>query len=171
MAILPLIELGNPILRQPSTPFADPSAPEVKHILQDMRDTLTDVRERTGYGRAIAAPQIGLLKRLVWIDTHDTQLELVNPRFERWGRTEEERYESCFSFPGIWGLVQRPMSVVIVAWNTDGQEQRIEATGTLARIIQHEMDHLDGFVWLDRNPDLHSLCTTHEFEKRYVSRG
>ena len=170
MAIVPLVELGNPLLRQPSTPFADPTSPEVSRILADMRDTLHDCRARTGYGRAISAPQIGVLKRLIFIDHHETTLELVNPRFERWSREEDERYESCFSFPGIWGLVHRPVSVVLVAWTPQGQEQRIEASGTLARILQHEMDHLDGFVWLDRNPDMHSLCTTHEYEKNYTSR-
>jgi peptide deformylase len=60
--------------------------------------------------------------------------------------------------------------VVVMAWTPQGEEQRIEASGTLARILQHEMDHLDGFVWLDRNPDLHSLCTTGEYEKNYTSR-
>ncbi len=170
MSIVPLTELGNPLLRQPSTPFSDPTSPEVARVLANMRDTLHDCRSRTGYGRAISASQIGMLKRLIYIDTTDTTLELVNPRFERWSRDEDERYESCFSFPGIWGLVQRPLSVVVVAWTPQGVEQRIEASGSLARIIQHEMDHLDGFVWLDRNPDLHSLCTTGEYEKRYTSR-
>lgn len=170
MAIIPVTELGNPSLRQPSTPFSDPTSAEVAHVLTNMRETLHDYRGRFGYGRAIAAPQIGVLKRLVYIETSEATLELVNPRFERWSREEEERYESCFSFPGIWGLVQRPLSVVVVAWTPQGVEQRIEASGMLARVLQHEMDHLDGFVWLDRNPDLHSLCTTAEYEKRYTSR-
>lgn len=170
MAVVPLIELGNPLLRQPATPFADPTSPEVARILNDMRDTLADMRQRIGYGRGIAAPQIGALKRLILIDTPDTNLVLVNPRFERWSREEDERYESCFSFPGIWGLVQRPLGVTVVAYTLAGEEQRIEASGSLSRIIQHEMDHLDGFVWLDRGPDLHSLCTTQEYEKRYISR-
>lgn len=170
MPIVPLVELGNPILRQPSAPFADFTSPDVARILADMRDTLHDYRARTGYGRAISAPQVGILKRLIYIDTPEATLELVNPRFERWSREEDERYESCFSFPGMWGLVHRPVSVVVVAWTAAGVEQRIEASGTLARIVQHEMDHLDGFVWLDRNPDLHSLCTTAEYEKRYTSR-
>ncbi|HEY1012144.1 MAG TPA: peptide deformylase [Herpetosiphonaceae bacterium] len=170
MAVLPVRELGDPILRQPAAPFDDPRGSEVARVMADMRDTLGDIRSRTGYGRAMSAPQIGVLKRALLIDYRDQRIELVNPRFERWGREEESRYESCFSFPGIWGLVQRPVSVIVVGWTPAGQELRIEASGTLSRILQHEMDHLDGLVWLDRDPDLHSVCTTAEYEKRYTSR-
>lgn len=170
MAVQPIIELGNPLLRQPSQPCADPTSEEVRTLLSQMRATLEDYRQRTGFGRALAAPQIGVAKRVILIETPEAQLELINPRFERWGREEEARYESCFSFPGIWGLVQRPVSVVVVAWSPTGEELRLEASDTLARILQHEIDHLDGLVWLDRNPDIHSLCTPAEYEKRYTSR-
>ncbi len=170
MAVLPIVELGNPLLRQPSAAVADPTSAEVRRIFEHMHDTLDDYRSRTGYGRALAAPQLGFLQRLVLVKTSDVTLELVNPRFERWGREEDLRYESCFSFPGLWGLVQRPVAVVVAAWLPDGSERRIEADGSLARILQHEIDHLDSLIWLDRNPDLHSLCTTGEYEKRYTSR-
>jgi peptide deformylase len=170
MTVHPIRELGDPILRQPASPFDDPCGADVARIMADLHETLNEYRARTGYGRAMSAPQIGVLKRALIIDYADYSIELANPRFERWSRDEEQRYESCFSFPGLWGLVQRPVSVVLVGWTPAGEERRIEASGTLARILQHEMDHLDGLVWLDRDPDMHSLCTTAEYEKRYTSR-
>ena len=170
MAVHTILELGNPVLRQPCTPVADPTSLEVQRVFEHLRDTLYEYRGRTGHGRAITAPMIGYHQRLIFIETSDVQLYLVNPRFVSWSRDEDSRYESCYCFSGLWGLVQRPVAVVVEAWDAQGEQQTIEASNSLARILQHEIDHLDGLLWIDRIPDLDSLCTTAEYEKRYTNR-
>ncbi|GIV98047.1 MAG: peptide deformylase [Herpetosiphonaceae bacterium] len=167
MAVQRICELGDPILRQATLPLDDLTGPRTRALVADLFDTLRDFRSRTGYGRSMAAPQIGVLLRAMVIESDEGAFELLNPRYERWSRTETEIYESCLSFPTIWGLVSRPTSITVIGYNLNGEQQRIEATGNLARIIQHAMDHLDGLVWLDRSPDIQSICTTGEYERRY----
>jgi peptide deformylase len=167
MAIRRIIELGDPMLRQAAAPIADPAGAQVRTLLADLRETLEDFRARTGYGRSLAAPQVGVLLRALLIVAEEGVFEMLNPRYERWSRSELQSYESCLCFPSIWGLVTRPASVKLLYQSPDGAEQQLEATGGLARLAQHAMDHLDGLVWLDRSPDLQSLCTTGEYERRY----
>lgn len=167
MAVRPTLELGNPLLRQPALPVADPANEETQALIADLRDTLQDWRSRHGWGRALSAPTIGVPLRVVLIEWDSHRYILINPRFERWGTTEREAWESCITFPSLWGSVTRPTSVVVVALDEGGIQRRWEADGDLARIMQHEIDHLDGFVWLDREPDPASLCTTDEYQRRY----
>ena len=171
MPVRRILELGDPILRQAAAPIDDPTSPRARSLVADLFDTLSDFRAHTGYGRSMAATQIGVLLRVLVIESHDGSVELLNPRYERWSRHEAEAYESCLCFPSVWGLVARPTSVTVVGQTLDGGERRIEATGDLARILQHGLDHLDGLVWLDRSPDLLSICTTSEYERRYKQKS
>ena len=168
--IRPTLELGNPTLRQAAAPVADPTGPETRDLIADLRDTLHDFRARNGWGRALGAPVIGVPSRVIVVDYDDTSLVLVNPSFERWSGDMVAGYESCITFPAIWGCVSRPSSVVVVAYDETGAPYRLEAEGDLARIVQHEIDHLDGLTWLDREPDVESLCTTGEYQRRYRPR-
>lgn len=164
--IRPMLELGNPLLRQPAAPVDDPTSAAVRELIVDLRDTLRDFRSRYGWGRALGAPVLGVALRLILIEYYETSLVLINPRFERWSNDQIDAYESCMTFPGIWGLVSRPRTVVVGAQDETGVEQQWEADDELARIVQHEIDHLDGLTWLDRDPDLQTLCTTGEYRRR-----
>lgn len=166
MSIHPTLELGHPLLRQPAQPVADPLSAETQQLIADLWDTLHDFRQRHGWGRAMAAPVIGVSARVVVVVYERRELVLVNPRFERWSRTQVSAYESCLTFGGLWGEVSRPAQVVVAALDAAGQEQRYEVEGELGRIIQHEIDHLDGLVWLDRDPELSTICTSNEYQRR-----
>jgi peptide deformylase len=132
---------------------ADP----VKNINDDLRKTaaemLASMHKEKGVG--LAGPQIGLLKRI--FVTHaegDVPRVFINPTII-WTSQEQVKYEEgCLSVPGIWADVIRPGSVKIQAWNENGKAFTLEASGMLARVIQHEYDHLEGILFIDRLPDV-----------------
>ncbi len=165
--IRPTLELGDPALRQVSAPVVDPLHADTRALIEDLRDTLRDWRARNGWGRALAAPVIGVPLRVVLIELEGTSTVLINPAFERWGADQIDTFESCITFPTLWGCVVRPRTVIVQALDEDGTPCRIEAEGDLARILQHEIDHLDGFNWLDREPDVATICTTGEYRRRH----
>ncbi|MDP9313964.1 MAG: peptide deformylase [Chloroflexota bacterium] len=162
MPVLQTLELGDPRLRQPAQPVDQIAAPEIQALLGDLWDTLDDFRQRHGWGRALAAPVVGVALRVVVLTYETQRLVLINPRFESWSRTQTVEYERCIAFGSIWGQVYRPERVVVVAEDAAGAAQRFDVDGELARLIQHEIDHLDGLVWLDREPDLATICTAGE---------
>jgi peptide deformylase len=165
MAIRPTLQLGNPLLRQAAQPIDDVQSGDIQALIADLWDTLYDFRRRYGWGRALSAPVIGVPLRAIVVD-FDEQLVLINPRFERWSREQVVAYESCITFSSIWGAVCRPRRVIVVALDAVGVERRYDAEGALARLMQHEIDHLDGLVWLDREPDLASICTNDEYRRQ-----
>lgn len=166
MPVRPMLELGDPLLRQQAQPVADPRAPEIQALIRDLHDTLADFRARVGWGGALAAPVIGVGLRIVVLERAGQELVLINPRFESWGRNQSAEYERCLTFGAIWGVVYRPDEVVVLALDAAGAEQRLEASGAFARMLQHEIDHLDGLVWLDRDPDLTTICTAGEYARQ-----
>jgi peptide deformylase len=166
MPVRVVLELGDPLLRRQAQPVEDPRDPAIQSLIVDLWDTLHDFHRRNGWGRALAAPVIGVDQRVVVISANEQQHVLINPRFETWGRSQMVAYETCITFGSIWGQVYRPETVVVVALDVDGTEQRFELDGELARLFQHEIDHLDGLVWLDRDPDLATICTTNEYKRQ-----
>jgi peptide deformylase len=128
----------------------------VKNINDELRKTAAEMIEsmRKEKGVGLAGPQIGLLKRI--FVTHaegDSPRVFINPTII-WTSQEQVKYEEgCLSVPGIWADVIRPESVKIQAWNENGRVFTLEASGVLARVIQHEYDHLEGILFIDRLPD------------------
>ncbi len=114
-------------------------------LLKDMADTLYG----TSNGVGLAAPQVGILKRMVVIDVGDGLLELVNPVIL--SATGEQTYvEGCLSVPGIYGEVIRPAKMVVEALDGKGRKKVINAEGMLAVVLSHEIDHLDGVLFKDK---------------------
>ena len=144
MSILPIHLLGSPVLRQPSTPVAA--------VDDDMRAFIADLFEtmHAWKGVGLAANQVGIAKRVAVVQTGEGQRHaLVNPVIvEREGREKDE--EGCLSIPDLYGDVERSARVVVEALDEQGVTRRIEGTGLLARALQHEIDHLDGILFLDR---------------------
>ncbi|MDR0402235.1 MAG: peptide deformylase [Treponema sp.] len=128
----------------------------VKNIDDELRKTAMEMIEsmRRERGVGLAGPQIGLLKRI--FVTHaegDSERVFINPTII-WTSQEQVKYEEgCLSLPGIWADVIRPECVKIQAWNEKGRAFTIEASGVLARVIQHEYDHLEGILFIDRLPE------------------
>ena len=157
MALRTIVLDGDPILKKKCRPVTNFDA-KLAQLLDDMRETLLDAN---GYG--LAGPQVGMLRRVfISVDERDLPedgerpenyetkyLEFINPEILS---TEGDvfQYEGCLSFPGHNGAVHRPAKVVARAFDRNGEEFTIEATGMLARCICHENDHLDGITIMDR---------------------
>jgi peptide deformylase len=142
MSVLPIHVLGSPVLRQHSV--------EVSAVNDDTRRLIADMFETmdAAKGIGLAANQVGTAQRIAVVDVDTDRFVLVNPRIvEAEGRTTAE--EGCLSIPEIYGDVTRPERVIVEALDADGNPFRKEATGLKARAIQHEIDHLDGILFLD----------------------
>ncbi len=119
--------------------------PQIEKLVQNMLDTMYDAN-----GVGLAAPQIGVSKRVVVLGPGEEVLVLINPRIITATGEPEIGEEGCLSVPDVWGLVRRSPTVVVEGWNLQGKEFSFEAEGLMARAIQHEIDHLDGILFIDR---------------------
>ncbi len=144
MAIRKIREIGDPILNKVSKVVTE-ITPRTKFLIDDMIETMYDAD-----GVGLAAPQVGVLKRIVVIDTTgEDLLVLINPEIiEQDG--EQEGYEGCLSVPGKSGLVRRPNHVKVRALNEQMEQIEIEGEELLARALCHEIEHLDGHLYVER---------------------
>jgi peptide deformylase len=144
----PIVRYGTPQLQTPAAPVTAFDA-ELLRLIDDMVDTMY-----AAPGVGLAAPQVGVARRVCVIDLSVGKrggelITLVNPEFvERDGMQLEE--EGCLSVPGFNATVARPARAVVRALDREGKERVVEGTGLLARALQHEIDHLDGTLFLDR---------------------
>lgn len=145
MAIRIIREDGDEILRKRSREV-EIVDDKIRQILEDMVDTM---HQSNGVG--LAGPQIGLLKRLVVIDLYDDNgpIKLINPKIIK-QEGEQEVEEGCLSFPNQFAKIIRPAKVTIEALNENGEKIKIEGEGLLAQAISHELDHLDGILFVDK---------------------
>ena len=143
MAIRNIRKMGDEVLRKPSKEIKEMTS-RTMLLIEDLFDTMYEA-----YGVGLAAPQVGILKRLVVIDTYEGQpLVLINPKIvEKDG--EQIGDEGCLSLPGKVAVVKRPNHVVCEALDQDMNPIRVEGEGLLARAICHELDHLDGVLYPD----------------------
>ena len=143
MAKLKIIKIGDETLRKVCRPV-DAITPRILTLLDDMIETM-----RAADGVGLAAPQIGVLRRVVVIETPDEGLiELINPKIIAYSG-EQESQEGCLSIPGRWGITRRPMYVTVRAMNRKGETFDMTGSGLLAKAFCHELDHLDGKLYID----------------------
>ena len=143
MAKLKIVKIGDDTLRKVCRPV-DKITPRILTLLDDMIETMRDAD-----GVGLAAPQVGVLRRIVVIETPDEGLiELINPKIIAFAG-EQESQEGCLSIPGRWGITKRPMHVTVRALNRQGETFDITGTGLLAKAFCHELDHLDGKLYID----------------------
>ena len=143
MAILDIRVLGDPILRQATTPVTE-ITDEIQRLIDDMFQTMHHAR-----GIGLAAPQVGRTERIAVVDVDDQPLVLINPQVVEPSSGKAKGEEGCLSIPDIYADVERPKSVTVRALDRHGKEFEVEATDLLARCLQHEIDHLDGKLFLD----------------------
>lgn len=143
MAIRNIRKLGEDILRKKCR-VVDIIDDKIITLLDDMIDTM---HHADGVG--LAAPQVGILKRIAVIDVGEGVIELINPEIIK-TEGKETNVEGCLSVPGKWGTVERPQKVTVRATKRDGKEYEITGEGLLARALCHEIDHLDGVVFVDK---------------------
>ena len=148
MAIYRIVEMGDAVLREKSKPVLQ-ITPNIIKLLHNMADTLRDVK-----GVGLAAPQIGISKRVVVIDVGEGLIELINPEIVARNGMETDS-EGCLSIPGLVGDVPRSATVKVRALNREGKQVELNGDGLLARAFQHEIDHLDGLLFVDRAVRIH----------------
>jgi peptide deformylase len=170
MAIRPILQLGNPILRERCVPVADPTSRAVRDLVRDLADTLAHWRSETGYGRGIAAPQIGDLQRVVFLKLPgEKPWPFINPEIVRRSEDKIVVWDACLSFLSIFMQVERHREITVRYQSLDGNVVEVEASeeGDLSELLQHEIDHLDGILAIDRVTDVKTIVTKEEFERRY----
>ncbi len=168
MAARRILQLGDPTLRQKSCPVL--AAADAGPVIIDLRDTLHEFQRSHGFGRGISAIQIGQPWRIIYIEIQGVSYSLINPAFEHESEEKIRLWDDCFSFPDLVVLVERSASVTLRYEDQDGMARTLEASGAMSELLQHEMDHLDGILAIDRAIDRNSLCSREEFERRYRGR-
>lgn len=152
MSILKIITHPDPVLRRQAKEIG-PSAfgdPVFQNLVADMTETMI---AKDGVG--LAAPQVGHSLRLIVVNTKNGVLSMINPVITKRSLFKEADEEGCLSIPNVFGTVKRHKKIRCKFLTVQGQAKRIEASGLLARIIQHEVDHLDGILFIDKAKDIH----------------
>jgi peptide deformylase len=170
VAVRTILQLGDPGLREVASRVADPAAREIRLLVADLADTLAHWRASTGYGRGIAAPQIGVTRRVIFLQLPEAEpWPLVNPEIT-WRSAEKiVVWDACLSFLSIFMQVERHREIVVRYQDLQGEWKEVRAgeERDLSELLQHEIDHLDGILAIDRITDMRTMCTREEFEKRY----
>jgi peptide deformylase len=159
-----ILQLGDPALRRISEPVADTAL--AADLFDDLRSTLHAFQREHGFGRAISAVQIGEPKRIIYIEFEGHAWRLRNPEYEFQSEEKFRLWDDCFSFPDLLAWVERSSSVRIRYEDEAGELKTIEAHGALAELLQHEMDHLDGVLAVDRAIGPDGLATREEYARR-----
>ena len=143
MSILRIHVLGSPVLRKVTTEI-ETVTDEHRRLIDDMFETMY-----AAHGIGLAAPQVGRTERIAVVDVDDAAFAIVNPVFVSDDKTLAKGEEGCLSIPDVYGDVARPETVKVRALDRDGNPFEIDAEGLLARCLQHEIDHLDGRMFID----------------------
>ncbi|WP_448562166.1 peptide deformylase [Trichothermofontia sp.] len=170
-----IVQLGNPILRSEAEPIHDLRDARVQTLIDQL---LATVQQANGVG--LAAPQISEPYRVLVMASHPSPrypdapamapIALINPRLVAHSEETVTDWEGCLSVPGLRGLVPRYQSVTVEYTDRDGKLQQQEWSGFVARIFQHEYDHLHGLVFLDRVQDTHHLMTESEYQRQVLNQ-
>ena len=174
--ILEIAELGALVIRQTAAEVTDIHDPQLQTLIDDLFATAADES-----GMGIAAPQVSISKRIIILAPHPNTrypyapsmepTAMINPELT-WGSPDIHKdWEGCLTVPGIRGLVPRHQTVRVRYQNREGALIEVEYEGFLARIFQHEVDHLDGLVFLDRVDSTKDLVTEQEWKKITAGRG
>ncbi|MEK6630491.1 MAG: peptide deformylase [Acidobacteriota bacterium] len=179
MSILKVARMGHPILRTKTTPVsqADITTAPIQRLIDDLIETMLEY-----HGAGLAAPQVHQNVRVFVAQVvHDGEedepeaeprkpevMAVINPEISPVGRHTEEDWEGCLSIPDLRGLVPRHRDIRVRAFDRTGERVEIEATGYMARVLQHENDHLEGVLFLDRMKTLKSLSFLDEYGRYHV---
>ncbi|OUL28062.1 peptide deformylase [Nostoc sp. 106C] len=172
--LLPIIQLGNPILRQQATLIDNIQDQGIQNLIDDL---LATVAQANGVG--IAAPQIAESYRLFIVASRPNPrypnapemapTAMINPKIIAHSTEVVKGWEGCLSVPGIRGFVPRYQAIEVEYTDRNGKLQQQELTDFVARIFQHEYDHLDGIVFVDRLESTHDMITEQEYQERIVN--
>jgi peptide deformylase len=163
MAKLNIEMLGSEVLRAKAAEIAGPD-PELDRLITDMFETMYDAG-----GIGLAGPQVGVSQRIIVVDVKEegsAPFALLNPRVVEQSDETDRMEEGCLSIPGVAGVVERPARVVVEGLDPDGRPVRMEADDMLARCLLHEIDHLDGILFIDRLSPLKRNMVLRRYKKQ-----
>jgi peptide deformylase len=166
--LLVIVRWGAPVLHEPAKAFEE-ITPETRELVRRMFTTMYAAE-----GQGLAAPQVGVGLRLAIVDVpprRGPSYVLVNPRVVSASEERSRGTEGCLSLPGVWGEVERPEEVVVEALDLDGAPLCLEAGGELARCLQHEIDHLDGLLYVHHLSPLARRILLDRYRKQKPGRG
>ena len=157
MAVREVLLLGNPKLYEISEPVKRDELKAIADVIPDLHDTLMDFKKKYGTGRAIAAPQIGVMKRLVYLYI-DKPVVFINPVLDEKSKEMIELWDDCMSFPDLLVKVRRHKGCEIKYRDMEWKDQAMMLEDDLSELLQHECDHLDGILAVARAIDEHSFA-------------
>ena len=152
MSILKIAKIGHPVLLKKSNEIKDFGSDTLKKIIYDMSETMIDYS-----GIGLAAPQVHMSKRIIIFRNPDVEEKekiqitpLINPKYEPVSEEKDDDWEGCLSIPGMQGLVSRYKKITYTGYDLNGGKIKNTAEGLHARVVQHEIDHLDGILYTER---------------------
>ena len=157
MAVREILLLGNPKLYEICEPVNRDELEFLGPVVANLRDTLVNFRQQWGVGRAIAAPQIGVMKRLIFMEIDRPQV-FINPIISNKSSEMIELWDDCMCFPELLVYVQRHARCDITFYDMQWQQHTLHLAGDLSELLQHEYDHLDGILAVSRAIDGHSFA-------------
>lgn len=158
--------LGDPVLRAKCEPITQPGSAAVRVVVDDLRETLQDWQSRFGTGRGIAGPQIGAPVRVVYTEM-DRPWVLINPEIVEIGTEDFTVWDDCFSFPNLLVRVLRAYRIKVRYQDMRGEWHEVDLEGERAELLQHELDHLDGVLAVDRAHGSDPFCLREEWNRWY----
>lgn len=164
MAVQEIFLLGNPTLREKCSPVRDYLSDAAQRTITDLRDTLEDFRARRGFGRGIAAPQIGSTLQITYLN-FERHGAFINPKIIQRSRQKFKLWDDCFSFPDILVQVVRNYRIAVAYVDESGHRRILKVEGAMSELLQHEIDHLNGVLAIDRAIDPKHIILRSEYEK------
>jgi len=163
-----ILQLGNPLLWQKCQPVGDFDSPHLKSLIRDLDDTLSEFHRVHGFGRGIAAPQIGELKRVIFVRMSPSGFcgPLLNPKIIWESQERHEMWDNCFGFPDLVVRVSRAAQIKVSYQDHVGILSTIDASNDLSELLQHEIDHLNGILATDRALSPQAFMTRAEWVRQ-----
>lgn len=166
MSVKPIRQLGDPVLRQVSRPVELFDTAELRQLIVNLRDTLHAFQARYGAGRGIAAPQIGVPLRAIYLEFAGKSYTMINPHFTSKSEKMFTVWDSCFSYFGVAFEVSRHQTVTLDYYDALGNKHELEASDAFSELLQHEVEHLDGILAIDQLVPVGKIMEQSEFIKR-----
>jgi peptide deformylase len=165
MAIRRIRQLGDPILRVRCERVQNPKSAATRLVADDLRDSLAVAKKKYKMGRALAAPQIGAPVRIVFVQMDKQRWTMINPEITDVGPDDFRVWDDCFSFPNLLVRVNRAYQASVSYTDLKGKQRTLDVEGPMAELLQHEIDHLDGILALDRPTGADPFAFRSEWEK------
>ncbi|NUM81100.1 peptide deformylase [bacterium] len=169
MAVREILKLGHPLLWKKCAIVTEFSSQEVQKAITDLKDTLADFRAKNNFGRGIAAPQIGVPLRIIYIHMPDGSFDgpMINPVIVAESKDTFELWDDCFSFPDLLVRVSRAKTITVTYCDETGAIHRVEVQNAFSELLQHEIDHVNGILAVQRAVSPDAFALRKEWEKFY----